>query len=228
MTERHLLTRVESLIEKGERVAGTVRRLPDNFIGFDDPVDTSLFSEWKTQSLAFLTGMFGDRHIYTESFRSDCVRSGVSDASVGLGILRAVQGDIQDGYLLTLRELVHAEVFEDYLSMAEHLVNNGGYKDAAAVIAGSTLEEHLRKLCSKHGITITTQRPNGSTEPKKASVLNQDLRTSGIYNQLEWRQVDAWLDIRNKSAHGEYVEYSQSQVEHMIVGIREFMLRNIA
>ncbi len=37
--------------------------------------------------------------------------------------------------------------------MAEYLLKEG-YKDPAAVITGSTLEEHLRKLCIKNGIDI--------------------------------------------------------------------------
>ena len=37
--------------------------------------------------------------------------------------------------------------------MAEYLLHEG-YKDSAAVIAGSTLESHLRALCNKNGIDI--------------------------------------------------------------------------
>jgi hypothetical protein len=116
----------------------------------------------------------------------------------------------------------------DHLVMAEHLVKDGGYKDAAAVLAGSTLEEHLRKLCKKHNIATTVTKANGSTEPKKASAMNVELRTQGVYNQPEWRQVDAWLDIRNSAAYGDYGQYMQQQVEQMIDGIRGFFVRNPA
>lgn len=63
-----------------------------------------------------------------------------------LGALDALYRDIQGDYIKTLSELIHADVFSDYLEMSEYLLKEG-YKDAAAVIAGSTLEEHLRTLC---------------------------------------------------------------------------------
>jgi hypothetical protein len=57
------------------------------------------------------------------------------------------------------------------------------YKDAAAVIAGSTLEEHLRKLAQKNGVAI--EKADGA--PKKADALNADLAGAGAYNKLEQR-----------------------------------------
>ena len=48
-------------------------------------------------------------------------------------------------YLKFMAELIHGEIFSDYLDMAEYLLEEH-YKDDAAVIAGSTLEEYLRKL----------------------------------------------------------------------------------
>ncbi len=62
------------------------------------------------------------------------------------GIVVALQGDLEDGYLASLSALVHGEVFEDFLHMAIYLLKEG-FKDAAAVIGGSTLEAHLRQLC---------------------------------------------------------------------------------
>ena len=41
-------------------------------------------------------------------------------------------------------ELIHASVFADFLQMADYLVDSG-YKDAGAVIAGSTLEGAFTK-----------------------------------------------------------------------------------
>jgi len=67
--------------------------------------------------------------------------------------LRALRADYVDGYMQSIVELIHAEVFADFLEMADHLVGQG-YKDPAAVLAGSVLEEHLRKLCIKNGIPI--------------------------------------------------------------------------
>jgi hypothetical protein len=66
--------------------------------------------------------------------------------------------------------VIHGTVFADFLDMAQHLLDNG-YKDAAAVIAGSSLESHLRHLCSKHGVDADT--PDG--KHKKADRINAEL-----------------------------------------------------
>ncbi len=136
------------------------------------------------------------------------------------GILRALRADIDAGYIDTLAELVHAEVFADLLEMADELQWKG-YKDAAAVIAGSVLEEHLRKLAAKSGVAVA--KPDGS--PKKADTLNNELATATSYNKLQQKSVTAWLDLRNKAAHGEYHAYDQAQVAALVRDVREFLIR---
>src|SRR5438046_1720378 len=58
-----------------------------------------------------------------------------------VGVLDSLRADVPLGYLQTQRELLHGELFADFLEMAQHLLDEG-YKDAAAVIAGSALEAH--------------------------------------------------------------------------------------
>jgi len=139
------------------------------------------------------------------------------------GMLLALRSDYERGALQSVIELVHADIFADFLDMAEYLMQQG-YKDPAAVVTGSVLEEHLRKLCDKHGIPAV--KPDGS--PKKADALNSDLTAAGIYSKLDQKSVTAWSDLRNKAAHGKYTEYTQEQVTLMIQGVQEFASRNPA
>ena len=125
------------------------------------------------------------------------------------------------GWLNTAKGLVSAEIFADLLEMAEHLLEEG-YKDPAAVVAGSVLEEHLRQLCQRSDIEMT--QPGGG-KPKKADLLNADLVRAGVYNQLDQKQITAWLDLRNKAAHGRYGEYSKEQVALMLQSVSDFMVR---
>jgi hypothetical protein len=74
------------------------------------------------------------------------------------GILRALRADYQAGFIETVERLIRADVFADFIEMPEELLDKG-YKDPAAVIVGSVIEEHLRKLAAKHG--IAAQQPNG-------------------------------------------------------------------
>jgi hypothetical protein len=81
------------------------------------------------------------------------------------GVVESLYADLQAGYLNSVSELIHGELFADLLEMSEHL-SNEGYKDAAAVIAGSALEAHLRQLCIKNSIDIEVNTPKGM-QPKK-------------------------------------------------------------
>lgn len=136
-----------------------------------------------------------------------------------LGIVQALRDDLKSGYIKTLVELVHADIFADFLDMAFHL-QESGYKDAAAVITGSTLESHVKKLCLKHNISTEA---NG--KPVKADKLNSDLVKAEVYSKLDQKNITAWLDLRNKAAHGNYEEYTSDQVSLLISGVRDFIGR---
>lgn len=144
-----------------------------------------------------------------------------------MGVAKALRDDLKAGYIRSLVELVHSDVFADFLEMAQHLCE-AAYKDAAAVIAGSTLESHLRGLCSKAGITVEIPKADGSVVPKKAEAMNSDLASSEVYSKLDQKSITAWLDLRNKAAHGKYGEYTQEQVSVMVSGVRDFIVRNPA
>ena len=143
------------------------------------------------------------------------------------GIGTALQADLKAGYLETISELIHGEVFRDYLEMADHLLESE-YKDAAAVVAGSTLEVHLRQLCQKLGIKIEVEDRKGNLRPKKADRMNADLAGASAYSKLDQKNVIAWLDLRNKAAHGKYGDYNSGQVSLLNQGVRDFISRNPA
>lgn len=136
------------------------------------------------------------------------------------GCLLALKEDYEDDCLTTFEELVHANLFTDILDQAKHLLDNG-YKDAAAVTIGCTLESHLKALCTKNGIDIT--KDNGRA--KAASELNTELRIANVYPMSQDRQVQAWLDIRNDAAHGHYDKVEKIRVEAMLSELRNFLVR---
>lgn len=137
-----------------------------------------------------------------------------------VGMLQALRAEYEAGYLQSIVELIHADTFADFLDMAHHLLEQG-YKDPAAVVTGSVLESHLHKLCDKN--SIPTTNPDGS--PKKADKINAELTSGGTYNLLDQKSVTAWLDLRNKAAHGKYGEYTKEQVGLMLENVRNFITR---
>lgn len=66
---------------------------------------------------------------------------------------------------------------------------------------------------------------SGKAVPRKADTLNADLAKAGKYTKLDQKQITAWLDLRNKAAHGKYSEYTNEQVVLMLAGVRDFVSR---
>ena len=90
-------------------------------------------------------------------------------AVITVGIVKALRGDLTDGYLETFPELIRGEMFENLNEMARHLLEEG-YKDAAAVIAGTSFESHLYRLAIKYSVVVNnTLRPMAPSSIRKPS-----------------------------------------------------------
>lgn len=140
-----------------------------------------------------------------------------------VGLLRSLRSEIEAGYLVRISGLIQAETFTDFLSMAEHLLDEG-YKDPAAVLGGSVLEQHLRALCKASDIEV--MQPDGRW--KKADFLNAELVKGEVYTKLTQKNVTSWLGLRNEAAHGNYNDYEKANVRLMLDGIALFMMQNPA
>jgi hypothetical protein len=178
----------------------------------------------QTSCLGAIERAAGRRSIYFE--RASAISQTRDHAwdhlAAQIGVAKSLLSDIQNDYLRTLEELIHGELFGDFLEMADHLVV-AGYKDAGAVIAGSTLESHLRQLYTKHGIPTVS-----GAAPKKADTLNAELAKAGAYSKLDQKNVIAWLGLRNDAAHGNYGAYDKNQVALLVSSVRDFIGRHPA
>jgi hypothetical protein len=135
-------------------------------------------------------------------------------------IAEALREDIKSGWTQSVLEMAHADTHSDYLEMAASLLASA-HKDAAAVIAGTALEVHVRALCAKNG--VETVLPNGA--PMKADAMNTELKKGGVYNEAQRKQVSAWMGLRNSAAHGDYRDYDRQQVRLLIDGVRDFVIK---
>jgi hypothetical protein len=58
--------------------------------------------------------------------------------------------------------------------------------------------------------------------------MNAALAKSGAYNKLTQKRVTILADIRNKAAHGEWDEFTATDVENMLRDVRQFMETHFA
>jgi hypothetical protein len=220
MTIKDLETRSEQLVVQAQAALSSARSMHNNQ---ERSLLPEQFTALRASGLAFIESTFGRTHSYYEEFNKRFNDNWESTGKQGLGILTAIRDHIKGGWIETTRGLITGEVFADFLEMAEHLLDEH-YKDAAAVMAGSVLEEHLRQL-SVSGALPVEDAVNGKVVPRKADRLNSELANANKYSKLDLKQVTAWLDLRNKAAHGKYTAYTEDQVQLMVAGVRDFISR---
>jgi hypothetical protein len=137
--------------------------------------------------------------------------------------VEALKADYRAGALVGVRELVHADLFDDFIEMALEL-RDKGFTGPAAVVAGSVLEEHLRKLADKSGI----DRVDDKGRPKSVETLGVELRNQGVFSEVQRKSITAWYAQRTEAAHGRGDALIPAEVERMIDGIRDFVARHAA
>ena len=145
------IKRVNELIDKGQLLLRTRERY--KYSG-GEYVDKTGFTDFRTSCLSFFRHVFGEDTPHFKEFDSKVKSADPDDVERGIGILLAAKEELEGGWLTTTKGLLSAEIFSDFLEMAEYLLSEG-YKDAAAVIAGSVLEGHLRRLAENYKIEIT-------------------------------------------------------------------------
>jgi len=218
--EQKILYRFQILITDGytllETRTYTQEEVANNGENAKGNLDNNLAVKWEIRCLHFLKQLCGEEHEYFRTFRSLCNNnfSRMPDFAVdAVIILETAKEDYQIGNLIEFRTLIEAEVFDDFLEQAEHLLIQG-YFTASAVIAGSVLEDGLRKLCTKNRVAL-------SAKPK-LDTMNADLTKANVYNLLKQKQITALADLRNKAAHGQG-GFTKEDVEAMIRDVRRFM-----
>ena len=211
MAVDRILERLDSLISMGETVS--VSR--GSTAGY---VDTSLFQQWRTSSLAFLNVTLGSDSVHYREFEERCKFSQSHQVNQGLGIIRAAKDDIEGGYLQKVEMFVSASVFSDFLEMSGHLLENG-YKDPAASLVGAVLEDSLRRICVNNNITVKSD--------DNISSLNQKLADKDVYNRLQQREIEVWNKLRDYADHGRFDQYDAGRVKDMLAGVGEFLSNHL-
>jgi hypothetical protein len=227
--EQQIINRFQQLIDYTEELAKTQTKTSGGSertqgggviisLG-SDYLDAEMVNQWGTSCLHLLRQIFGQESDHYTNFKNLFPQftdfyDGTKNVRKAIGVLKAAKDDYENGYLFDTRVLIEAEVFDDFLEQAEHLLKQG-YFAPAAIIAGCVLEDGLRKLCLRNSLVL----------PAKATIepMNVELAKAGIYNKLVQKKVTALADLRNKAAHGEWTEFNEKDVEDTIRDVRRFM-----
>src|SRR2546423_19265 len=131
---QHLIDLDAELTKSRKQGGGDVYNPPYDY------VDKEKATQWGISCLHILPQVFGDKSDqyvrFNEEFPKLSHNTNYYVVKRALGILKAAKDDFESGFLFDTHVLIQAEVFEDFLEQAEHLLKKG-YFGPAAVVAGS-------------------------------------------------------------------------------------------
>ena len=172
---------------------------------------------WATSVLSLFVQSFGETSVHYKQFHEVLSKFDGWQSSFKqlIAVFNSGKEDYEGGYIFNLRGLIRAEVLSDALEQAEELLKSG-YKDAACVLAGVSLEIVVKDLAARRSISLA-----------KLDKMNADLSKAGAYNSAKQKQITAWADLRIKSAHGQWNDYNAADVQEMLSGVQRFIADNL-
>ncbi len=208
-----ILKRLDEMIKVGGKILETKQSSEMSAYTY---VNSQMASQWITSVRNLLARVFDPN---SEYYRNCLVRTNEREDYFEfvdriIGVLKSAKDDYENGHLFNVRSLIEAEVFDDFLEQAKHLLQND-HDGAAAVIAGGVLEDGMRKLCARNNIAIPAK--------PKLSSMNDELRKANVYSKITFRKIQGLADVRNYASHGEWDKFNKNHVEDMIKDVRRFM-----
>jgi hypothetical protein len=220
-----LLERFDFALERG---ADAERSMRSYNSGYGKYVSAGPAHTFRTAGFAAIEAFAGRDSQHFADFNHQTTKSpdfDENDYFNAKGILTTLRAQIARGWLLNASQIISGEMFADLLDMAQHLVGEH-YSLAAAVLAGSSLEAHMRRLATAASIDLEQVNGKGDIVPKKADTLNAELKKANVYDAAEQKQITAWLAVRNNAAHGHQDKIHEPVVAGMVDGIRNFIVRH--
>ena len=208
--------RLRQLVEEGRSVARLER--PSSVGPYFQGEDKVAVHAWLGKAGSILATVFGSESPQLHHYREALPNRGILavehsyDVYPVVGVVAGALDDLENGFLIGQEFIIAGELFDSVLEQAKQL-NAAGYKDPAAVLARTVLEDSLKRLA----------RAQGLADAQRAASINDQLKAAGRYPQAQWRFVQAWLDIGNAAAHGKFADFSERDVTEMIDGIERFL-----
>jgi hypothetical protein len=211
-TQERVLARFDTLLADANRLEGTKKK-SDYGVTL---VDREMLMGWAAASRALLNDVFGEAHSYTKMFTSKTPDQfdSVEGVVAGRGILSAARTAVAGGWLQKLETMVSADVFSNFLDMAEYLLSEG-YTYPAVSLSGAVLEDGLRRIAKIHTVTIS--------KDDKLNALITKLAQADVYTAVTQKELHTWREIRNSADHGEKDKFDKTQAANMCSGVQHFL-----
>ena len=109
-----ILKRVQYLIDLADKCLSTTYK-SDNGLFVEAWVNNEIFKEFESSAQSFIINLFGDKHPYFSNFKQNANSPKPPYVEAGKGILNSIKTEIEMGWLVTIKGLVTAEIFTDFI-----------------------------------------------------------------------------------------------------------------
>jgi hypothetical protein len=199
-----IIRRFEELIERG-------KSLPPALHGGLEW--GASYRRWALSCLNILEKTFGKESQHYLSFKGYVAFSNRQAwVDYGIACMESAKEEVEKGLLYKIEHLISADFFDSILEHAEYLLSKG-HKDPAAILGRVVMEKTLKHITERESIVLP--------EKVKLSKVNEILWKKEVYNKVTWRLIQGYIDLGNFAAHGDFDEYSNSEVEDMLGWIRK-------
>lgn len=178
-------------------------------------IDDGVYHGFRSGSLSFLEATFGANHAYYKEFDKTVISNGVSFISSGQHILQAAKAEIEGGWLFTLKGVVSAEIFGDFIALAKQTLDEN--KDVAAVLVCAALEDALKRVAIQKGLGV---------EDKDMSEVINALKANGVIKGAQAPIAKGYAKLRNKAFHAEWDKIEKPEVSSAIGFTEQFLLQH--
>ena len=130
----------------------------------------------------------------------------LAQLAIQVNILDSVKETI-DSSLVNIESLLEAEIFDNELDSARHLLKNG-YLRASGAICGVVIETHFSRIAKAHNIKIQKKDPT-------ISDYNDKFKENSLYDTTTWRFIQSLGDIRNLCDHKKHREPTDIEINDL-------------
>lgn len=183
-------------------------------INSNDFVDLEVFTKWKSNCNVLMNILGELSKPWKDSIEGEKGNSLVNAKSI-YGVIQSLQETINNGYLVSVEDLIYAEAFSNLLEQAEYLLEQKFFL-ASAVLSRAVLEEKLRSICDREKIVFKKQRPT-------LVDYNQELYKSKFYSKVENKNIDYLTSIGNNAAHNK--DFIETDSVKLLEGVKNILTK---
>ena len=126
-----------------------------------------------------------------------------------ISILKSMKTRFESS-LHDIKQLLQADLFDSEIDKARELAKRG-YSRASGAICGVVIENHLKQVTERRGLSLKKRHP-------AISDYNELLKSADVIDIPTWRNIQRLADIRNICDHSKDREPTKEDVEELISG----------